>query len=402
MTSNTLPHQQDTLFDKFERTDKSPAAHEESSFAFMNRVRQPYWEHVRNKLEEWFSEYPAEDARDLAQRFRSDSESQHLAAWWELYVFKLFGSLGFQLQVHPELAGSTKRPDFLATRSDFEFYIEAATFFSGISDSSRNPKRDDWIYDIVNKLSNPNFFVGLELSKSGSERPSSSEITRPLATWLESLDPDVVAGDVEANGEYPELQLNVRDWALTFSAIPISVEHRGKPGRLLGVYPGIAGFVNDKEVAHKTLNKKSSKYGQLDKPLLVAVYSPSPFIDDDDIASVLFGNVAYSFIENGPPNQEIKPYRLKDGLWAPSGSRRTRVSAVLVGAGLTPWNPAQALPRLWLNPWAARPLGEQNFPFPVSTSDDTGAVSHFPSDTAAEIILGLPAGWLGSLDPFEE
>src|SRR6266542_284643 len=79
------------LFDKFERTDPTPARHQEGNFAFLNRIATPWWSEIRDRLEVWFQAYSgdagAEKAADLRGRFRSSDERQHLGAWWELYVY---------------------------------------------------------------------------------------------------------------------------------------------------------------------------------------------------------------------------------------------------------------------------------------------------------------------------
>src|SRR3954447_23347680 len=100
------------LFDDFERANPLPAEEGEDSFSFMNRVAQPFWQRIRDELDQWFAAYPPDDATDLRSRFRDASPAQHFAAWWELYLHELFLRLGFAVDVHPELEGVSGRPDF--------------------------------------------------------------------------------------------------------------------------------------------------------------------------------------------------------------------------------------------------------------------------------------------------
>ena len=78
-----------------ERTDPGHARYGEDSFSFLDRVDQRYWERIRNELESWFAGYPDEEKADLKARFRDKSPAQHFAAWWELYLHRLFSRLGF-------------------------------------------------------------------------------------------------------------------------------------------------------------------------------------------------------------------------------------------------------------------------------------------------------------------
>jgi hypothetical protein len=118
-----------TLFSPITRTDPSPSRYGEDSFSFLDRVDQKFWERIRVELERWFAEYPADEAADLKARFRDKDPAQHFAAWWELYLHRLFNELGFRVDVHPELAEVSGRPDFRVTGPESSFLVEAATTF---------------------------------------------------------------------------------------------------------------------------------------------------------------------------------------------------------------------------------------------------------------------------------
>lgn len=388
-----------TLFDDLVRSDPVPAGDDEDSFTFMNRVDQPFWSRVRDQLEEWFGAYPMDAAADLAGRFRDSDSRQHFAAWWELYLFTLYRRLGYSVLVHPPVAGTTAQPDFLVVRGDEELYVEAAVVFSGVVDEERHGAREAWIYDLVNKATNPNFHVGLEFDRLGMQRPKVTELIRPLEQWLAGLDPDEVAAAIDAAHEAPELYLPVRDWGLIFTALPIKREHRGKPGRLLGMYPSLAGVVNDKEMARKTLNRKGRHYGLPDKPFVIALLCMSSFMEEEDIEQAVFGSLAYQYYVN-EPSREGQWVRQRDGFWMRGTQPRgTRVSAVLAATGLMPWSPARQIPRLWLNPWATKPLTVTD-PFPTTTIDNRGQVASTETNAEAHVILGLSKDWPGPEPPF--
>jgi hypothetical protein len=388
-----------TLFDDLVRTDPAPAGNGEDSFTFMNRVDQPFWRRVRDQLEEWFGEYPKDVAADLVGRFRDFDPRQHFAAWWELYLFTLYRRLDYSVAVHPAISGTAAQPDFLIARGNEELYVEAAVVFSGIADKSRHGNREAWIYDLVNKATDPNFHVGLDFDRLGMQQPKDAELIQPLEQWLMGLDPDEIAVALDAGHELPELYLPVRDWKLIFKAFPIKPEHRGKPGRLLGIYPAMAGFVNDKERVRKALNRKGGHYGLPDKPLVVALLCMSSFMDNDGMEQALFGSLAYRYYIN-EPNREGQWVRQRDGFWTRGAQPRgTRVSAVLAGTGLMPWSPAHQLPRLWLNPWATQPLIATD-PFPTATVDHHSLVNFADTDVEAHMVLGLPKEWPGPERPF--
>lgn len=388
-----------TLFDDFTRTDPSPARDGESSFEFMNRVRQPFWERIRDELDTWFADYPVDDADDLRARFRSSAPDQHFAAWWELYLHRFFRRLGFDVDLHPALPGITTKPDFRVTAGDTSILVEAATTFSGIVDEDRNGAREAWITSAINSTSDPNFFVGIDFEQVGLERPRVREITKPLLAFLDGLDPDQVS--TLDHDDLPELRLTPRDWDIRITPIPIKPEARGDPShRLLGMGAPIAGMVNDVEMLGRTLDRKRKRYGTPDEPFVIAVLVMSSFADDDDILKALLGRTVVQFSVGDFEMARLA--RVPDGLWtSKTGPTNRHVSAVITGTALQPWNLATSAPTTWLNPWAARPL---DVPMMTRLADITtaGAVTFRDPSRPPHEVFGLPADWPGPEAPFAD
>jgi hypothetical protein len=168
------------LFDAIGRDDASPAQYGEDSFAFMNRAAGARWENIRSELDAWFAAYPALHAADLRGRFRSNRSGAHWGAWWELYLHRLFTCLGYGITVHPELPGTTRRPDFELSRAGERLYLEAAVVFSGIRDAERDGVREGWIMNAVNRGHSKNFYVTIDFEQTGTIRPKDVRYTRQL------------------------------------------------------------------------------------------------------------------------------------------------------------------------------------------------------------------------------
>jgi hypothetical protein len=387
-----------TLFSQRQRSDPTPCRPEEDSFSFLDRVDQVPWERVRNELEGWFDEYPQEEAQDLLSRFRSKDPAQHYAAWWELYLFRLFRCLGCTVEVHPELQDSTTHPDFRVGQGSGSFLLEATTTFSGIVDPGRDGGREAWVLAAVEKVHSVNFYVHVEFDSVGTECPKDIEITKPLQEWLDGLDPD----EIEDAGmdEAPELKVGTRGWVVVFRHLPVKPEARGKrpDKRLVGLGPSSTGFVNDVNKIRGSLNSKARKYGDPDEPLVIAVLSlSSP--DDEDIESAIFGSIAWRF----PPGDPGAGHwvRQEEGLWFRGGEpRATKVSAVIVGVGTLPWRVAKEWPRMWINPWATQPL-DLKLPLPTKRLSRAGEVVEVVEATATPAeIFHLRQDWPGPESPF--
>jgi hypothetical protein len=353
---------------------------------------------VRDELEAWFDAFPAQGKTDLRKRFVARAAQQHYPAWWELYLFTLFSRLGFEVEVHPETGVRRTRPDFRCTRADTSFYLEATTVFSGIVEEGRHPEREAWILDLVSEARNPNFFVHLAFRAVGTERPKRAEIVKPIERWLATLDPDAVEPTLRDNPE--ALELAVRDWIIELTPIAVRPEARGREGhRLLGMGPMSSGFVNDVEQLRDSLERKFSRYGSLDAPLVVGVLMMSGSVDRETVEQALFGNEAIQFSTSNP--EEYHMIRKRNGAWVKGpGPAATAISAVAVASRLRPWTCASHLPELWLHPWARAPLTCE-LPFVQATADGEGSLVYTDTQAAAWEVLGLPADWPGPELPFD-
>lgn len=389
------------LFDDISRDDGRPMRDDESAFDFLNRVDRPYWAAIRDELEDWFAAFPTEEAESLRSRYRSRRREQHYAAWWELYLHRLFRALGFQVAVHPRLPGVGGRPDFLISNGQDRFLLEAATTFSGVVDPDRDEDRENWLRATIRGIRNPNFFVSLHVQVAGRETPSVREIVGPIERWLESLDAD----EILATQDIPERRFAPRDWEFELHALPVSLEHRGDPDHeILGSYMGAVGWINDAEKLRRALENKRRKYGTPEVPLVVAVLLMSTYFDDGDVEKALLGDTAFQYYQVQSPGEE-RPHdgkfvRLPNGFWYQDGRPRgTRVAGVLTGIRIFPETMMERWPRLWHNPWATHPL-RVRLPFPLGVAHKSGRVSYEDTEAAPGTYFDLPLGWPGTGDPF--
>ncbi len=387
------------LFDEIDRGDASPRRYDEDSFSFYNRAAGAHWQRIRDVLEDWFAAYPDAHKADIRGHFRSKIAGQHAAATWELYLHRLFSRMGYSVVVHPELHGSTGRPDFELVRGEERLYVEAAVVFSGIVEGDRDGIREGWIMEAVNKASHPNFYVLIEqFVELGNQKPRDKAIQQPLTAWLDTLDPDEVTHTLDATGRLPQRLVEVDGWSVLFEAVPVKPEARGNTGRLFGGGPGTGGYVDDVEQLRDTLKHKRGKYGTPDIPLVVAVNCASFFMEANDIAGALYGSMAVQYQVGAPGTS--KWVRQRNGTWmGESGPRGRRMSAVLTAVQLHPSTMATNQLALWVNPWAATPL-DVDWPFSLGTGTDQGHVGfdERPVDMAG--LLGLLDGWRGVEDPF--
>jgi hypothetical protein len=394
------------LFDDFERTDPRLARHTESAFEFLNRIATPWWAAVRTELEAWFVEYrqsaSAQKAADLRARFRSRDPRQHAGAWWELYVFRLLSCLypDQRIGIELERAGQATRPDFCVLSGDTggaELWVEAVSAFTGIVGSGRHSAREAVVLDAVNDVVSRDFWVSISFRSVGPDQLAKREIVVPLRQWLGGLDREEVLKVQAGSRRLPTKDIAARGWLIHFRAIPKGTPGISRNSRLIGIGPGVAGYVNDAAATRRAVLAKSSRYGELEAPFVIALLPASPVLSEEDVYGAMFGSSVMRFNPEHPENSEI--VRGRDGVW--SRTRGSRVSAILVGTGLAAWTVSKTWPCVWPNPWADFPIPRALRRLPWTEVGDDGALSRRrPEAETPAGFLGLPPNWPGEGDPF--
>jgi hypothetical protein len=170
---------------------------------------------------------------------------------------------------------------------------------------------------------------------------------------------------------------------------------------MIGIYPGMSGSPDAVAIAiQPKLDEKANKYGDHDAPYVIAMWAMSAFASDRTAPQALFG-IAMP-LETGRQATGL-PLKVdeRQALWTANRRRRGRVSAVLAAPSFdfNYSSVSRVLPRLWLNPWADRPLTAK-LPFTVSrVCEDEASVENAPASRSSSSLLDLPSDWPGK--PFQ-
>jgi len=347
----------------------------------------------------WFDRFPAAGQSDLAGRFRAGNEINHQSAFFELYLHELLFRLSYHMEVHPVLTGTTNHPDFLVFKDEIpQFYLEATLAGVATEEERGAVARTDAVYDALNDLDSPNFFLKLSVRGAPDTPPNIAKLRRDLALWLETLNPDTIGSlySEQQFEEVPQLEWSHGGWNVTFSPIPKSPQSRGVRGiRSVGIVAPEGKWLNTYGDLKDAIERKVGKYGDVDYPFVVAVNVLSLHCDNIDIMNALYGEETIVVKQNadGTLNSEAGCRRPNGVWWGPKGPRRAGVAAVLVIANLCPWNMGVLTPKVYHNPWAQKPLDLQCLALPQCVPNkEQGRVEHLPGISAAEA-LGLPNPW---------
>ena len=212
--------------------DDSPARSAERLYPFLNRSSWPVSERARALCEEWFSRYPPSDRKDLYRRFTSMNDSDHLGAYFELLLHELLLRLGASVSVHPKIARTTKRPDFLVELESGRFYLEAMVSHAREDNFGESPIFDA-VCDWINEMNIRSHFVHIFFSDAPTVTPTRKSIAAQVqrlirlsnsecdrAQLLDDAHYATAAGFLEIGDVFarirlhprPDSQLAVHDW----------------------------------------------------------------------------------------------------------------------------------------------------------------------------------------------
>lgn len=381
------------IFDSAERSDSTPGRHGESTFAFLNRISGDYWSHPRQLVQTWADHIAdVEDYRDLRQRFRSRDDEQFRSAFLELYVHECLVRAGYSVTVHPTIPGTSRRPDFYAERAGAGLYVEAIA--PGTSPAAKaSAGRRAVLFDVVDQVSDPNFFLHLSQLSEGPNPPAAARLRADLRRWLAGLDPD----SYPTFDLMPEWHWRDRGWSAIFKAIPKRPDSRGSrpTDRAIGVYGHHeASVVNDAPTIRNALATKHRAYGELDAPFIVAV---GTFIFDSDrwhATNAFYGHQAIQLQEAPDGVTVAQVVRGLDGYFGgPPGWKNRNVSAVLLVNQLMPYHVHRAETTLWRHPDPLRPLvSALGLPWTTVGFDGRQLIETAAPVTAADL-FGLPDPW---------
>jgi hypothetical protein len=232
----------------------------------------------------------------------------------------------------------------------------------------------------------------------GKDTPRKIAVKKAVLGWLETLDPDEW---LEREGK-PEEELCLDDWQLKLRAFPMPPENRDREGKAM-IWVGIGGGGYPETIGPAILpllTEKANKYGDLDAPLVIAMWVNDILADSDSAPLALFGGPLGDLKLGVEPTGLNVGKEKRKGPWTPGAKHRGRASAALAADAFNFGYPKvpNVLPRLWPNPHADRPL-TADLPFPRSrVSRDEETVETIGASTTASELFGLPEEWPGELD----
>ena len=387
-----------TLFD--DRDSLGPARYAESHFAYLDRSARRSSVAVRELMESWYAQYPSHAQRQLRSRIRQRDDQQFTAAFFELYCHALLEYFGYHVTVLDAQGDSrSKTPDFLVVAASGQEFLLEATLASDVpKERAARLKLIDQAYDALNRVHSPDFFLRVDVHGEAQSPIPGKRLRARTEEFLATLNWNDLS-DGRPLEKMPSFDFPHDGCTFTVAPIPKSAKSRGNADiRPLGMHgPGEGAWIDDRAPVKRAIEKKAGKYGELDRPFIVAVNALSSTIDRIDVMEALFGRERFVFHREMAPGDEPQMVRDRDGAWiGPSGAKNTRVSAVLLGNCIQPWTVAAHVPVVYHNPWAKKPCTEQLRELPSALP--VGDQMPVQAGTAESPPFNLPERWPIGLD----
>ncbi|WP_234376078.1 hypothetical protein [Streptomyces sp. CB01201] len=361
----------------------------ESQSEFFERIAGPFWDQVREVINDWWSHFPSQAQAGLRSRLLDrNSDTNVYSALWELYLHEMLLGSGCTVSVELGVGNRGRNPDFLVTRGGERFVVEAIwkTQRLGGTVSDTLPSL---LVDAIDSVPSPNFFLSYRVNRAGTTTPPQKRLKTGLIAWLAGLDPDQIVADREHKLALPEHTWAEAGWDLSFEAIPRSPGKRGdSTSRAIGIHAPVAWFSAESDRVLDAVKEKGSKYGELGMPFIVAVGHAALFPEDSEVETALYGS-SVEYVHN-----ESRIFgRRPGGYWnAAYDHAHSQVGGVLVVKNPAPWTWTKNLPALWRSP------DPDSLPVPVlpawAAAQLVGAhVERQPPAHPIHAVLGLPKDW---------
>lgn len=349
----------------------------------------------RQIIEALAREYPSAHFSEIKNRLFSRSDREFYSAFFELFLNSVFKRKGYQVQVHPDVPNSSSKPDFLVLGDECKFYVEARLVSETGSKRSASERMLLSAIDQINKiLHSTDYHLHLSVLDWPKNALPARAIARDLQAKLDSSNYNLLSKLLsEEPDQLPNWSYRCSGGHIVFQPLPIDPERRGKKiDRVIGSHMPPAEWSSSRERIKTALRKKSSKFGALSEPYLIAIRCDS-FIDDNDVVEALYGQEAVCIPAWTGEETEIQSRftRVANGAWASSrGFQFKRVSGVLACYELYPWSLPAAKWRFFPHPFANFPLGTDfDLSFPTALPGDDGYL-HWNDGASPQSVLGAP------------
>ena len=268
-----------TVFDR-KPVRHGPAIGSEKTHEFLEREGRPEAVPIRGWIENWYGQLPPAKQRDIKGRLRSGDTRQFTSAYFELQMFAMLRTMGYEVAVEPTLAAGRYNPDFLAQHGDERFYLEATVCGQGAGALRATRNEEDAVEKIRSAIEDARVdlhsHLWLEAEGDLNQTLSKKAVAKPFIDLLRRTTAAQVQESYESNPhqhryrtEYGE-DFKYGDWTLRGILEPKFCEEAS--GYVWG--PARSAMGDASEAIRKSLAEKARDWrgmGPPDGTIVVAI-----------------------------------------------------------------------------------------------------------------------------------
>jgi hypothetical protein len=253
------------LFEKCERTRTEPLQRGEGLFEFYDRCAAPGYHEFRAVVNGWLTQMQADARNDLISRMRYGGDREFGSSLIEVSLHAFIVGSGCKAIPHPEVRGTTKRPDFLVTDQAGTplAYVEVTTVNPSHKQAAEK-NRENPVYNAIAAAKIPaGTKLGYRLVRAGKNSPALKPLVADVEQWARHNADAAKANHVNKTFAAGEWVIELDLYALGGNGDP--AEHA------IDMVDMGGGIIKPQQELREALREKTLKYGALDKPYLIAV-----------------------------------------------------------------------------------------------------------------------------------
>ena len=259
---------------------------------------------AREEFLAWLGEVPEPSRVDLEARLRSDLDSAHLPARLELFVHHHLRSNNWEVQIHPQVAHTSNRPDFCAKKEDSTLIVECRSVFDQRTIVQQDQRLHQLADDVSKRLGRTVILHPL------SDLPPNIPARR-IRSWIERQQIPDASPELMEFDFWDDYETTVKGKIQLFHyGVQAIVPKLDEGGEAITGVQGLmsqARTVTTAQRLSEALREKASKYGTLDLPYVIAVSGEtwSPMNTKDEV-DALFGGRMWSIPERGAGSGNVR------------------------------------------------------------------------------------------------
>lgn len=308
-----------------------------SDYELVCSSKKPDTIKCRELIEHWFDQFPKDNLNEFLGRFKSRMTEHHTGALFELFVYNLCLSLGFQTTRNT----TAKIPDYkIVTSANETVFLECTVSGDSISKDPVH-KNSGRLYEKLNE-ENLKYWIKIEVEKAGPNSIPEGKLLRIIKSKVNLLDYEQELLKARNQNFSEEQLISVDDWE-------ILVSFRAKPAEIfiestdnIGLFSGGLMSIESPRYLIQAMNEKRTRNYEVNgMPYIIALNSLEIGLTEYEFLKALIGD-----------SKELGFF---------NESKNTSVSGVLLTRRLNSWTVREPNLTLYHNPWTKRPVNENVF-----------------------------------------